>query len=218
MKLLMQIWAGLWLGLALLSSQTQAAQPTYGPAWDEAYAFYLDATDGDRRATRESLERFTALQQQYPDDPIALTLMASSQTLRGRDVWLPWNKLSHTEDGLDNLMHAQRLLNASHDTELFLNTPVSLFVPMIAGINFVEVPAMFGRFEQGYELLLKASAHPGLAEAPEEVQAQVHFYTARSARAVDEHDRAEQALAHLFAVSLDHELSDQARAQLVQGD
>lgn len=197
------------------SAHGQTTDQVYGDDYLHAFEDYLTATDGDSSATRDALAAFTDLHEQHPDDPVAMVLKGSSQTLRGRDAWMPWNQLSHTEDGLDTMAQALNLLTDGHHDIWFADMPVSLMVPLYAGINYVQVPDMFSRFEQGYDLLQQASDHPGLADTPPEARAALYFYLAQAARAVDDHPIAEQALTDLFALEVDDEFTRQAREELV---
>lgn len=179
-----------------------AQVPNYETEFGAALQLYQRAVEGERSATRDAEQSLALLVEQYPSDPVAQLLHGSSQTLRGRDAWMPWNKLSYTEDGLEQMSNALRLLDDEHWAHHFESLPVPIYVRMVAGINFVEVPDMFGRFEQGYELLQQLSEDSVVAQLPAEAQSVIHYYAARAAdRASDEPVR-QQALQRLLA--LDH--------------
>lgn len=179
-----------------------------------AYSQYQAAADGDSRATRRAVDQFTRLHQANPNDPVALVLLGSSQTLQGRDAWMPWNKMNYTETGLDSMNQALRLVSPGHSTQTFDDLPVSIMVPLFAALTFVQVPDFFGRFEQGYSLLLDISRHPDLNAVPEEARTMIHYYTAWAATRVNEHEVAEQALSNLFALALDDEYTQLAQQNL----
>lgn len=206
------------LTAALCALGAQAAEPQhsdlYGPEYQQAYHQYLAAVEGDTSATRKALDSFSQLHEDNPDEPVALLLKGASQALRGRDAWLPWNKMSHTEDGLENMERAQQLLTAAHDDLWFAGLPVSLQVPAFAGITYVQVPSMFGRFEQGLDLLTSAVTHPQRDNAWPEAMAPIYRYTIEAALEVDAQALARDTMAQLQALGLDDDHTEHARALL----
>ncbi|MFY0664646.1 MAG: hypothetical protein JXQ97_08470 [Natronospirillum sp.] len=197
----------------LLSALTVHAAD-YDAAYYEAYRQYMAAAEGESRATRRAVEQFTALHNAQPQDPVAMVLLGSSQTLQGRDALLPWNKLNHTETGLDTMAQAQALLTPSHSSLTFDNVPASIMVPLTAAITYVQVPDFFGRFEQGYSMLQDISRHPDLHAVPAEERTVIHYYTALAAQRVDEPAVAERAMDALFALNVEDEYTALAQKNL----
>lgn len=202
----------LWALLgALLVSTIQAQSYSEDSRYIAAYAQYQAASDGDKRATRQAVEQFSTLHQAYPNDPVAMVLLGSSQAMQGRDALLPWNKLNYTETGLDTMERAQRLLSSSHSTLTFADLPVSIMVPLFAGITYIEVPDFFGRFEQGYDMLQQVSRHPDLAQVPPEGRTVIHYYTALAAQKVADRTVQQQAVEALYALNIDDDFTRLAR-------
>jgi len=193
-----------------------AEQAPYSPEVEEAYKHYLAGTEGDKKATKTAVEMLESLRDEYPEDPLILTLLGGSQTLQGRDAWMPWNKMSHTEDGLAAMGKAQRLLRAEHDQWMFDGLPVSLQVKSLAGITFTQVPDFFGRFEQGYALLLESSQSPLLDSVPAEVHSYIHYYAAMAAKQAEEKDRQIQLLKRLADLPVVDEFTTAARDALAE--
>lgn len=204
--------AFLWTFLCVSLLAHAHAQPFSDDArYTAAYTQYQAATEGNKRATRQAVELFTALHEDYPNDPVAMVLLGSSQAMQGRDAFLPWNKLNHTETGLDTMERAQRLITADHSTHTFAKLPVSVMVPLFAAITYVEVPDFFGRFEQGYDMLQQVSRHPDLAQVHPEGRTVIHYYTALAAQQVEDRSTQQQALEALYALNLNDEFTQLAR-------
>lgn len=197
--------------LLMTASWVHAQMPNYETEFLSAHQLYQRAADGEKSATRDAESALARLAEQYPNDPVAQLLHGSSQTLRGRDAWMPWNKLNYTEDGLEQMSDALRLLGDEHWDYRFDSLPVPVYVRMVAGINFVEVPDMFGRFEQGFELLQQLSEDPAITSLPTDVQSLIHYYAARAADKASEESVRQQALQHLFALGADDRYSQLAR-------
>ncbi len=193
------------------------AEPApYGADLENAYQLYLAGTEGDKKATDKAVDLLERLRNEHPDDPLILTLLGGSQTLQGRDAWMPWNKMSLTEDGLAAMGKAQRLLRPEHDEWVFGGLPVSLQVKSLAGITFTQVPGFFGRFEQGYELLLEASWSPLLDEVPPEARSHILYYTALAAKQAEEKDQQVQLLKRLADLPVDDGYTAAARDALAE--
>lgn len=184
------------------------------PTLSQAYQLYLEGTEGDKRAVDDAVEAFETLLEAHPGDPLILVLLGGSQTLQGRDAWMPWNKLSLTEDGLAAMSKAQQWLGPEHDERMFEGLPISLQVKALAGITFTQVPDFFGRFEQGYQLLLEASGSPLLEGLPAQNHSHIHYYAAEAARQADEPDRRAMLLQRLADLPLDNDYTEAARDAL----
>lgn len=173
---------------------------TYSDTYRHAYQLYLAATAGDTRATRSAFEAFNRLHGESPEEPIALVLLGASQTLQGRDARMIWSRLSYTEEGLENMERALKLVTPNHDDLWFEGLPVSLLVNAVAGIVYVGVPSRFGRFEPGLQLLSTALNHPQREQADAKAMAPVYRFTLDAAMQVDDQALARQALLQLEAL------------------
>jgi hypothetical protein len=186
------------------------------PDLNQAYQQYLAGAEGDKRAVDTAVEAFEALLESRPEDPLILVLLGGSQTLQGRDAWMPWNKMSLTEDGLAAMGKAQQWLNPEHDEQMFDGLPVSIQVKALAGITFTQVPDFFGRFEQGYQLLLDASQSELLDATSARSHSHIHFFAASAARKAGEKERHVMLLKRLAALPVNNEYTAAARDALAQ--
>lgn len=64
---------------------------------------------------------------------IALAYRGSLRTMRGRDAWWPFTKLSHVDKGIDEM---DKSVDISSD---------NITVRLVRGINGVQLPSMFNR-------------------------------------------------------------------------
>lgn len=199
-----------WVSAAL------AEDSNANPELIQAYQQYQAGAEGDKGAVDDAVEAFEALLAERPGDPLILVLLGSSQTLQGRDAWMPWNKMSLTEDGLAAMGKAQQWLGPEHDDRVFEGLPVSLQVKALAGITFIQVPDFFGRFEQGYQLLTEASGSPLLEGLPAQHHSHIHFYAAQAAEQADEPDHHTMLLRRLADLPLDNDYTTSARNALAE--
>lgn len=152
------------------------------PAFSQAQAVFLKAVEGDGGAVDEAFARFEKLAEaDSPAAPLFQAYLGATQTLRGREAWLPWEKVRATERGLTLIEKALRRLEPRHDTETLNGVAVALDTRLVAVTTCFAVPAFFNRFDMGKQVLREAMAHPGFAGAPPEVRARLYQQAALAA-------------------------------------
>ena len=68
-----------------------------------------------------------------PNNGEALAYRGSLWTMRGRDAWWPFTKMSHVDKGIDEMDKAAEL------------APTNATVHIVRGINSTQLPSMFKR-------------------------------------------------------------------------
>src|SRR5690606_29233713 len=100
--------------------------------------------------------------------PLSLVYLGSTQTLQGRDAFLPWNKMKFTEQGLSTINKGLALLHTLPSSlekqERIQGLPESYLVRAMAAATFTALPDMFNHFERGYDLYLNLLDEPGFVE------------------------------------------------------
>ncbi|MGB0867776.1 MAG: hypothetical protein ACPGSC_14790, partial [Granulosicoccaceae bacterium] len=77
---------------------------------------YLAASEGDSSAMKRAYNGYSAWVEQSPENPLAQVYLGGVLTLKGRDALMPWNKMKHTEKGLDIMAKAVVLLDESSNS------------------------------------------------------------------------------------------------------
>lgn len=105
------------------------------------------STGMDSEEANKSIhEKLQQLLQQEPDNPLLLVYYGSSETTLGKYAWMPWNKLSHVNDGIARIERALRLVGESA-------VPSLREVQLVAASTYVALPEMFNTFDSGKKLL-----------------------------------------------------------------
>lgn len=144
-----------------------AVWPAYAddmdPQLNEARAIFLRGVDGDRRAVRAAMQRFEALSESYPNEPVYIAYIGACETLQGRDAPNVFEKRRRTEEGLSDIDRALKSLSADPDGR----SPHELDTMLVAANAFIHIPAFFNRYERGRQLLQKILGDRGFdAMAP----------------------------------------------------
>lgn len=165
----------LLLALLILSPISPAfAQAADDRALEVALIHFNRARQGDADQIDAAISAFQAAPANPALQPLYAAYLGSAYTLRAKAAWLPWNKMKHTEQGLDHIDRALAALRPDHDKVLAQGTPVSLLTRLAAAATFVALPdGIFHRRAAGKALLGEIRRSPLLAAAPAAFRAEV---------------------------------------------
>jgi len=153
--------------LAALLAPLASAQAQGDAQFAQALEIYNRARAGQSSQVERAIAAFDALSRSDPSQPLYRAYLGSAMVLRGRDAWMPWNKMRYTDEGLDRIDQALAALRPEHDRQLLRGVPVGLETRLVAGMTFIKVPdAVFHRRSAGVKLLGNLLHHPALAAAP----------------------------------------------------
>jgi len=142
--------------------------------YHQAWAWFDQALDDKDGALEKSITQFSQLHNDNPDHPVYRAYLGACKTLQGRDAWMPWNKMRHTEQGLDQIDKALDSLNPKHDSIKIQGVPLYLETMLVAANTFIQVPdSIFHRHAKGIRLLGKIKIHPAYAKTPDGFKAAV---------------------------------------------
>lgn len=196
---------GLMLTAALQAADYQSA------TFQNAYEAFMTVSNDEGGSSKRLVEQWQTIVDDDDRDPFALVLLGSSQTLRGRDAWMPWSKMDHTETGLDTMSRAVQLLEPKHREILFQGMPVVFHVKTMAAITFVQVPEFFGRHEDSYYLFKDVLEDQAFLSLPAQSQSFAFYYGIRAARFIEQNDQADAWRRQLAGLPGDDEYIQAAR-------
>jgi hypothetical protein len=198
---------------AILGSLSIAAgDPAAGFA--EASAVFERAKRGEPRASERASELFQKLSEQDPANPLYLAYWGSSDTMRGRDAWAPWDKMKFARGGLDLIDRALARLTPAHDQMTVGAVPVSVETRLVAASTFLAVPDFLDRFERGKAVVAEALRSSAYARSPGPIRAQLQYQAALVARREKRDSDEAVALRDVLALQADGPIADQAQARL----
>ncbi len=95
--------------------------------------YHSQGAAGNKDAIDKGFTCFDKVLQIDPSNAIALAYRGSLWTIRARDAWWPFTKMSNVDKGIDELDKAAEL------------APNDITVRLVRGINSVQLPSMFRR-------------------------------------------------------------------------
>lgn len=181
-------------------------------ALEQARASFEQSLLGDKAQTEPAIKAFTELHDANPENPLYLAYLGSAESLKGRDVWMPWNKMKWVEKGLDRIDEAVAELPV--DSAMADATNVEFSTRLVAISTFLAVPDFLNRFQAGKDLYEETMAEPGLDDTPAEIQARLLIQGALIAQKEDQPELEKQRLQQALSLGYDGAHTVKARERL----
>ncbi|MEZ8101212.1 hypothetical protein [Vibrio bivalvicida] len=201
------------LGVGLLMAAHVMAAPS-----EELIAQYNLAAEGDESKVEQVYQQLEQQISQQGVDPLSLVYLGSTQTLMGRDAFMPWNKMKYTEQGLATISKGLDLLHAQatpiEQQGYRQGLPESLLARSIAGSTFTSLPDMFNHFERGYDIFLDLLADNSFTTQHYDAISWVYIYAIQAALRAEDKPQAKKWVAEMQARNPNHPMTLQATAIL----
>ncbi|NVD08936.1 hypothetical protein FCU94_18980 [Vibrio sp. JPW-9-11-11] len=206
-----------WLtSLICISAMTSGS--LYAAPSEALIAEYNLAAQGDEEKVTLVYEQLTTQINTHGSDALSLVYLGSTQTLMGRDAWMPWNKMKYTEQGLATISKGLDLIVSQslplEQQVIRQGLPESLLARSIAASTFTSLPDMFNHFERGYDLFLDLLAEPSFNQQPIEATSWVYLYAVNAAVKAGDHEQGAEWVAQLQRLHPEHTVVAQAQAIL----
>ncbi|MFA0414871.1 hypothetical protein AB4520_13830 [Vibrio renipiscarius] len=156
--------------LSTLLATTISSAPLYANPTAEILANYSQAAEGDKAMVESVYNQLNVLIDQQGAKPLTMIYLGSTQTLQGRDAFLPWNKMKYTEKGLATMAKGIGLLDTLpediNQQERIQGLPEAYLAQAMAAVTYTSLPDMFNHFERGYDMYLNLLNHENFVQQP----------------------------------------------------
>lgn len=198
--------------LAAFAAAALGAHAASDVDFNAANTVFLKANAGDASAVDEAADKFKALLDREPADPVLLAQYGAATAMKARTTRLPWKKMGFAEDGMAMQDKAIALLAPGDDAKMQNGVPVPLQVRFVAASTFLAVPGFFNRAAQGEKLLADVLSSPLFDKATVSYRGAVWMRAAKQAK---DRKRVDDARRYLnLVVSNSAPQADAARAEL----
>ncbi|WP_434998039.1 hypothetical protein ACRZ5S_04240 [Vibrio scophthalmi] len=154
---------------AVLATSIGSAHLYANPTAD-ILASYSQAADGDEAMVETVYDQLNALIEQQGAKPLTMVYLGSTQTLQGRDAFMPWNKMKYTEQGLATMAKGIGLLDTLpediNQQERIQGLPEAYLAQAMAAVTYTSLPDMFNHFERGYDIYLNLLNDENFVQQP----------------------------------------------------
>lgn len=149
-------------------------------------------------ATERAEELFESILQKKRDHVEALVYYGSLLTLKGRDAFLPWNKLSYVEEGCDEMDKAVQL------------APQNVTLRITRALNNINLPGFFNRQTYYLEDFEFIRNHPAFVSFPPDLQQRILFSSAKAFVNNDEPQKGTEMYQQVIAINKDSDFGQRA--------
>ncbi|KYN79615.1 hypothetical protein ATY37_01730 [Vibrio cidicii] len=188
------------LGAALaaftLSSSLALANPT-----EQLLTRFNQAAQGDTGLVDTVHNELSQLVQKQGATPVTLVYLGSSETLQGRDSFMPWNKMKFTERGLATIQKGLDLMANQpmpiQEQQRLQGLPEYQLATAMAATTYTSLPDMFNHFERGYDLYLNLLDEPGFVEQSFAATSWIYRYAVQAALRAEDIKQAKAWLSEM---------------------
>ncbi|WP_194437707.1 hypothetical protein [Vibrio fluminensis] len=142
----------------------------YANPTPDILANYNQAAEGNEALVETVYDQLNALIKEQGAKPLSLVYLGSTQTLQGRDAFMPWNKMKYTEQGLATIAKAVALIDSLpqdiNQQQRIQGLPEAYLTQAMAAVTYTSLPDFFNHFERGYDLYLQLLNDPRFAQQP----------------------------------------------------
>lgn len=210
MKRAKQIFVTFGLMTATVSTQV-AALPS-----EELIGQYNLAAQGNEEKVEQVYQQLNKLIELEGADALSMVYLGSTQTLMGRDAWMPWNKMKYTEQGLATISKGLDLIQsepkAISDQVYRQGLPENQLAQAIAGATYTSLPDMFNHFERGYEIYLDLLANQEFTNQHYDATAWIYIYAIKAALRAEDSEQAKEWLTQMKQKNARHPMTAEAQA------
>ncbi len=150
------------------------------------------------KATERAEELFKAVLKEKNDRTDAMVYYGSLLTLKGRDAFLPWRKLSYVEEGCEMMDKAVRL------------DPKNINLRIRRAMNNINLPDSFDRqayYLSDFEFIRN---HPAFLSFPPDFQQQILYYSALACEKNNEPEKSRELYQQVIDINKNTEFAKRA--------
>ena len=209
-----KLFTTLFIVLAL-SSSFAFANPT-----ESLLHRFHQAEQGNSDMVDSVHDELSTLLEQQGATPLTLVYLGCTQTLQGRDAFMPWNKMKFTERGLATIQKGLDLMAHQplpiQEQQRLQGLPEYLLATAMAATTYTALPDMFNQFERGYELYLALFNDPSFRQQSFSSTAWIYRYAIEAALRADDTTQAKAWLAEMERLGYDNVETQSAKTLLAK--
>ena len=143
-------------------------------------AYHNEGVSGDKDAVKKGFACLDTLLALDPTNAVALAYRGSLWTLRGRDAWWPFTRMSDVDRGIDEMDKAVDL------------APDNVTVRLTRGINSVHLPSMFKRIGTAEKDFYYLVNMPSFQKLDPGLRSTIYYWSGMAYKQDDQTDKAKE--------------------------
>ena len=207
----------LLIGFASIAPMMALANPS-----SDVLDIYNQAAQGNEDLVEVAYERLNDTLQQDGATPLTLVYLGSTETLMGRDAFLPWNKMKYVEKGLSTIDKSLVLLKDAdqpiHEQPRVQGLPDSYLTRAMAAVTYTSLPDMFNHFDRGYDLFLSLLAEDEFQQQHFSATSWIYRYAITASIRAEDLTQAQAWLKQMEMADADNIETMTAKALIVKAE
>lgn len=208
------------LKVLFFTSITLTAIPVNANPTPNIISEYNEAVVGDGVKVESAYQSLVQLIEQQGAKPLSLVYLGSTQTLQGREAFLPWKKMKYTEQGLATIDKGLSMLDTLpldvDQQQRIQGLPEGYLSQAMAAVTYTLLPTMFNHFDRGYDLYLTLLSEPIFIQQPFGATAWVYRDAIQAALQAGDMSQAQQWLAVMQQFDSHHSETQTAMALIAK--
>ncbi|VAW52288.1 hypothetical protein MNBD_GAMMA06-1252 [hydrothermal vent metagenome] len=180
----------------------------------DAQEIFEQSLAGNESKTTAAIDSFQTLVNNNPEQPLFLVYLGSAYTLKARDSWMPWTRLSNVDTGLEKIDKAIQMLTPEHGEQKIRGSIISIETRLVAISTFLQVPGFLNRFQDAKDLMHETVNSPAYPLSPPIVKGRLQLWAAEIAIQDDDSNTARVHLEQAIKLLPDGRFSNQAHERL----
>lgn len=185
-----------------LEAQLQRAPHDVNALMKLGVLYHNEGVAGNEKSVEKGFSCFDTVLALDPTNAVALAYWGSLWTLRARDAWWPFTKMSHVDKGIDEMDKAVEL------------APDDVRVRLTRGINSVNLPSMFKRLGTALKDFTFLLGHPGFTKFDARLQSTIYCWAGIAYKHDNQRDKAKELLQKAISVAPQSDTARNAEQEL----
>lgn len=165
-------------------------------------AYHNDGASGNKESVEKGFACLDTLLALDPTNAMALAYRGSLWTMRGRDAWWPFTKMSDVDKGIDELDKAVDL------------APENVSIRLVRGINSVRLPSMFKRLGIAIKDFYYLVNLPAFPQFDAHLKSTIYYWSGFAYKQDGQPEKAKELLQKAIDIAPDSENARNARQEL----
>ena len=185
-----------------LQAQVTRAPHDIKALTDLGIAYHNEGVAGNKEAVEKGFACFDTALALDPTNAVALAFRGSLWTMRGRDAWWPFTKMSDVDKGIDQMDKAVDL------------APDNVSVRLTRGINSVQLPSMFKRLGTAIKDFYYLLNSPAFPHYDPSLKSTIYYWSGFAYKQDNQREKAKELLQKAIDAAPESESAKNARQEL----
>lgn len=158
--------------LLLLSSASHAMSES---EFNSAFQLFINAADKyDEQSIEKADDHLANISTSGVPSDLVLVFRGSLESMRANTVFLPWNKMTHVDAGVEMMEDALDNIDDAHEQTTLGGASIALRIKSVAAHTYFSFPKFLNRYQDAKDLLADILESPRLESASQDFRNSIY--------------------------------------------